>query len=204
MDFLKGNIKHIYFKYLAAAFGSALMSSIYGVVDLAVVGKYHGPEGNAAISIVSPFWNVIYSLGLLVGIGGSVLFSTLRGQSKENERKSNEYFSTAVIGALVLAVIVWIAIIFFDKQLLVLFGADESLLSLAQSYLKPVKYVVPCFLLNQFLSAFLRNDGNPALATKAVLFGGIFNVFGDIFLYLLLIWGLWVPDLRLQSAHSAL
>ena len=27
----------------------------------------------------------------------------------------------------------------------------------------------------------MRNDGNPGLATKAVLFGGIFNVFGDWF-----------------------
>lgn len=27
----------------------------------------------------------------------------------------------------------------------------------------------------------MRNDGNPGLATKAVLFGGIFNVFGDYF-----------------------
>ena len=31
------------------------------------------------------------------------------------------------------------------------------------------------------MAAFLRNDGNPALATKAVLFGGVFNVFGDWF-----------------------
>ena len=31
------------------------------------------------------------------------------------------------------------------------------------------------------MSAFLRNDGDPALATKAVLFGGVFNVFGDYF-----------------------
>lgn len=31
------------------------------------------------------------------------------------------------------------------------------------------------------MSAFLRNDGNPGLATKAVLIGGIFNVFGDYF-----------------------
>lgn len=81
------------------------MSSVYDVVDLAVVGKYHGQEGNVAISIVSPFWNVIYSLGLLVGIGDPVLFSTLRGQSKENEKKSNEYFSTAAIGA----VAIWFA-----------------------------------------------------------------------------------------------
>ena len=45
----------------------------------------------------------------------------------------------------------------------------------------PVKFVVPSFLLTQLMAAFLRNDGNPGLATKAVLFGGIFNVFGDYF-----------------------
>lgn len=45
----------------------------------------------------------------------------------------------------------------------------------------PVKFAVPSFLFTQLLSAFLRNDGDPALATKAVLFGGVFNVFGDYF-----------------------
>lgn len=40
---------------------------------------------------------------------------------------------------------------------------------------------MPSFLFTQFLSAFLRNDGNPGLATKAVLFGGVFNVLGDYF-----------------------
>ena len=82
MDFLTGKMKPMYFKYLAAAFGSALISSIYGVVDMAMVGQYQGPEGTAALAVVSPIWNIIYSLGLLMGIGGSVLFSTLRGEAK--------------------------------------------------------------------------------------------------------------------------
>ena len=34
MNFLTDKIRPIYFKYLAAAFGSALITSIYGVVDL--------------------------------------------------------------------------------------------------------------------------------------------------------------------------
>ena len=42
MDFLNGKIKTIYFKYLAAAFGSALITSIYSIVDMAMVGQYHG------------------------------------------------------------------------------------------------------------------------------------------------------------------
>lgn len=181
MDFLTGKIKPMYFKYLTAAFGSALISSIYGVVDMAMVGQYQGPEGTAALAIVSPVWNIIYSLGLLMGIGGSVLFSTLRGESEQNRKKSNEYFTAAVIGVVILAVVTWLAVIFFDREMLLLFGAEETLLPLARRYLFPVKFVVPSFLFTQLMAAFLRNDGNPALATKAVLFGGIFNVFGDYF-----------------------
>lgn len=86
MDFLTSKIKPMYFKYLAAAFGSALISSIYGVVDMAMVGQYQGPNGTAALAVVAPIWNIIYSLGLLMGIGGSVLFSTLRGESEENRK----------------------------------------------------------------------------------------------------------------------
>lgn len=182
MNFLTDKIKPMYFKYLAAAFGSSLISSIYGVVDMAMVGQYQGPDGTAALAVVSPIWNIIYSLGLLMGIGGSVLFSTIRGEANQDQKRSNEYFTAAFIGTAVLAALTWLAIIFFDRELLLLFGADEALLPLARRYVLPVKFAVPSFLFTQLISAFLRNDGNPGLATKAVIFGGIFNVFGDYFL----------------------
>lgn len=191
MDFLTSKIKPMYFKYLSAAFGSALISSIYGLIDMAMVGQYHGPEGTAAMAVVSPLWNIIYSLGLLMGIGGSVLFSTLRGQSEKNQARSNEFFSAALIGTALLALLTWLAVIFFDRELLLLFGADEALLPLAQRYVLPIKFAVPSFLFTQLLSAFLRNDGNPGLATKAVIGGGIFNVFGDYFFVFVLKQGIF-------------
>lgn len=184
MDLLKGNVKKLYGKYLTAAFGSALISSIYGLVDTAMVGQYQGPEGTAALAVVAPVWNIVYSLGLLTGIGGSVLFSSARGKGKGSNE--NEYFTTALIGTTILSLISWIAIGLFDKQMLMLFGAEETLLPLARQYLLPVKFGIPLFLFSQMLAAFLRNDGNPELATKAVLAGGIFNVFGDYaFVFLL-------------------
>ena len=76
MDLLRGNIKTLYFKYLSAAFGSALISSIYGIVDMAMVGQYQGPEDTAALAVVAPVWNIIYSLGLPVLAGaGSIWFA---------------------------------------------------------------------------------------------------------------------------------
>ncbi len=73
MNLLNGKIRNIYFKYLAAAFGSALITSIYTIVDTAMIGQYHGPDGAAALAVVSPIWKIIYSLELLMGIGGSLL-----------------------------------------------------------------------------------------------------------------------------------
>lgn len=179
MDFIKEKIKPMYFKYLAAAFGSALVTSIYSIVDMAMVGQYQGPEGTAALAVVAPIWNVIYSLGLLFGIGGSVLYSTLKGQKGNDEKESNELFTTSVIGASLFSVLMWFIFIFFDKQLLTSFGGSGNLLTLGEDYLYPIKFVLPTFLINQMLAAFLRNDKNPTLATVAVLAGGIFNVFGD-------------------------
>ena len=180
MDLLNGKIRPIYMRYLAAAFGSAMITSVYSIVDTAMVGQYHGPEGTAALAVVAPVWNVIYSLGLLMGIGGSVIFSTKRGNGK-SDGSENRYFTSAVIGSVVLAVIAWGGIMCFERPILTFFGADEPLLALAGDYLRPIRYVFPLFLFNQMLAAFLRNDGDPGLATAGVLGGGIFNVFGDYF-----------------------
>ena len=180
MDLLTGNVRRLYFKFLSAAFGSALISSIYGIVDMAMVGQYQGPDGAAALAVVAPVWNIIYSLGLLTGIGGSVLFSARRGGG-QSDNEANEYFTAAVIGSGMLGLLAWAWILLFEREVLLFFGADETLLPLAQRYLKPVSCVFPVFLLSQLVSSFLRNDNRPGFATAAVLTGGIFNVFGDCF-----------------------
>lgn len=48
-------------------FGSAFFSLIESVVDMAIVGQYQGLDGAAFLALVSPIWNIIYSLGLLIG-----------------------------------------------------------------------------------------------------------------------------------------
>ena len=181
MNLLTDKIKPIYLKYLGATFGSALISSIYGLVDMAMVGKYEGPNGTAALAVVAPVWNIIYSLGLLMGIGGSVIFSTKRAEGRVKAGSENKYFTAALIGSIMLAALSWICMLVFEEPILTFFGADEALLALAKTYLQPIMFVLPLFLFNQFLAAFLRNDNNPTLATVGVLSGGIFNIFGDYF-----------------------
>ncbi len=177
-DLTKGSIKSHYLKYFVASFGSAMIGCIYGAVDAAVVGHYEGPIGTAALSVVLPIWTIIYSLGLLIGIGGSVCYSFYKGQGKLE--KANSYFTLSVILTTIISLFCLVVIIFFDDPLLKLFGADDTLLPLAKRYLLPIKFVIPVFPFSEMIAAFLRNDNAPALATKSILFGGIFNVGGDI------------------------
>ena len=177
MNLLTGNIRQAYFRYLSAAFGSALISSIYYLVDMAMVGQYQGPDGTAALAVVAPVWNIAYSLGLLTGIGGAVLLSTARGSGQS--RHANECFTAAVVESVFFALLSWIVIGIWSAPMLRLFGADDALLPLAEAYLRPIRVVMTLFLFNQTLAAFLRNDNHPGLATAAVLAGGIFNIIGD-------------------------
>lgn len=179
MDLLNSKIKPMYFKYLVAASGSALVASVFGMVDAMMVGKYHGPAGNAALAIFAPLWSLIFSLGLLAGIGGSVIFANKRGSG--NETEAQEQFTLSILYGGILSVLAMLIIGLFNEPLFRFFGADEELLGLAKRYLGPIFFAVPCCVFSNILSAFLRNDNNPNLATVAVIVGGIFNCFGDYF-----------------------
>ena len=84
----------------------------------AMVGQYQGPERSAALAVAAPVWNIIYSLGLLMGIGGSVIFSMKRGANKTQNGSENQYFTAAVFGAVCLALVTWAGIWQFTAPLL--------------------------------------------------------------------------------------
>ncbi len=179
MDFLNGKIRTLYLQLLFSAVGSAIVASIFGMVDAMMVGRYHGPAGTAALAVFNPIWSFVYSLGILSGIGSSVLFAHLRGQGRE--RESNEYFTLSVLLGAALSILSMAVIALFNEPLFRFFGADDELLRLAQRYLLSVWFAIPCCVFSNILSSFLRNDGSERLAMGAVLFGGAFNVLGDYF-----------------------
>lgn len=177
MNLLKDNPRKIYLHYLIAAFGSALIVSAYSLVDAAMIGQYAGPNGVAAVACVSPIWNIIYSAGMLIGIGGSVLMATAKGRKDEKEAKN--LYTIGLILALFICFITWFLMIYFQDQLLILFGADEVLLPIAKEYLFFVNFAMPLFTFAQFLIAYVRNDNAPMKATIAILTAGVLNAIGD-------------------------
>ena len=194
MDLLNGKIKKIYFKYLAAAFGSTLIISIYSLVDTIAIGHYEGPNGTAAIATFFPMWSLLFAFGLLFGIGGSVLMAQKRGAGKKDV--GDEYFTVALIGSIILSIILFYIYILFSEPLLRFCGAEGEVLALAMKYAKWISLCSPLFIIGQVLVPFIRNDESPVHTTIAVISGGVFNIFGDIFF-------VYVCDMGISGAGLA-
>lgn len=181
MNLLTDKIKTLYFHYFVTVLGGSLIPCVYGIVDMAVLGQYYGPDGTAAMTVVMPIFNIIYGLGMYAGIGGSILYSTHKGKNPNDETGRNEYYTVAFLLAVIFSAIVLVLCWFFEEPLLYFFGADKELLPLSKQYFLPIKIAAPLFLFTQLIGAFLRNDNAPELVTKAVLVSGVFNIFGDVF-----------------------
>ncbi|MBO4873045.1 MAG: MATE family efflux transporter [Lachnospiraceae bacterium] len=180
MNLLTDKIRPMYFRYLIAATGSAFVYSVFGIVDAAMIGNYHGPLGNAALAVFSPIWAVAYCLGLLLGVGGGVLFGNARG--KGDEKSAQAYFSVTVLFGAILSVLTVLIIGFFRIPLLRLFGGDDTLIPLCTDYLSWILFALPCCIFVNIWSSFLRTDGAPVLPAVAVIAGGCLNILGDYLL----------------------
>lgn len=176
---LEGKTKPLYLKYLVASSGSAMVACIFGTIDGIMIGRYHGPSGSAAIAVFNPLWGLMFSLALLSGIGGSVLFANCRG--KGDEKNAQQFFTISIFLGVIFSVFVMLTVGLFQNELFRLFGADDELLYLCKQYLRPLLYAIPSCIFGSILASYLRNDDNPNLATLAVIIGGVFNCFGDYF-----------------------
>lgn len=179
MDFITGDIKQLYRKFLTASMASAMVMSIYSFVDTIAVGQSEGPAGAAAMAVITPLYGVLIFLGILCGVGGSVLYGNARGEGKEE--KANALFTAATGLMLFLILLVWIIFALFHQQIFTFFGADTELMPKVMEYARWLIWFLPVFILPTFISSFIRNDGAPGIAMAAVIIGGCVNIFGDWF-----------------------
>lgn len=178
-EILTGDIRKLWKKYLLAALGSAIITSIYATVDLIIVGQYEGPNGAAAMAVISPLWSVIMSIGIFFAVGGSVMWGVSRGAG---DKDGESYFTVTLLSSVVASVLLVAACQIFKEPLFRLFGGNDELMPLILGYANWLCWFLPMFLVGQVLIFFLRNDGAPVLATVAVASCGVLNIFGDYFL----------------------
>lgn len=177
MDLLNGNLLKIYHKFLWPSLFSGLVTTIYVLVDMIVVGQYEGAVGAAAMACIAPLWPMFCCVSILFGLSGSVFFSQAKGAGDTEESRRSFTASAILLG--VVTLVIWVSILFFDEEYLRLFGADDSIIPLGLRYTKYLKWGVPLYPMGLYLGMFVRSDGSPGIAGGAVIAGGLVNIVGD-------------------------
>lgn len=116
------------------------MISSYSISDMAIVNQYQYLDQAVALVVVGPIWKIIYSLGVMIGIGGSVILSIVKG--KEDSKKGQKNFGF----------VNWndkISNYFFDEPMLMFFGGEVSFMLLFKQYLISIKFILLLFLFNK-------------------------------------------------------
>ena len=138
---------------------SQVVTMIYNLADTFFVGQLGDPAMVAAVSLVSPWFNLLTALGNLFGLGGSSLISRMLGIHDHKDIKYVAAFSIWGGGAftLLFSLGTWLA----RRPLLGFLGASPDTWPYAQSYLLWVVAVggVPT-MVSLALGHLLRSEGH--------------------------------------------
>jgi len=169
-------------KYVSLSVLGLVCYSIYVLADTFFIANAIGPIGLAALNFAIVVFSVIQGFGLMIGIGGATRYTILK--NKGDLAGAKAIFSHSLILGGILAIIFMTLGLFFSGAIAAALGADAVTLPLAVDYIRTILLFSPFQLLNNVLIAFVRNDGNPRLATAGMMIGSFFNILLDyVFLF---------------------
>ena len=157
---------------------SQVVTMIYNLADTFFIGQIGDPTMVAAVSLVSPWFNLLTALGNLFGLGGSSLISRMLGAQNHRDIKHVAAFS--VWGGAAATLIFSMVTYFTRNPLLYFLGASSATYGYAESYLFWVVVLggIPT-MVSLTLGHLLRSEGHARQASAGMMFGGILNVVLD-------------------------
>jgi len=154
---------------------SQVVTMIYNLADTFFIGQLGNPCMVAAISLVSPWFNLLTALGNLFGLGAGSLISRMLGSQNHKDIKYVSAFS--IWGGALVTLIFSVGTYFMRQPLLNFLGASPDTYGYAQDYLfwTVVLGGVPTAI-GLALGHLLRSEGQTKAASIGMMFGGLLNV----------------------------
>ena len=161
-------------QYALPAIVAMTASSLYNIIDRAMIGQMVGPEAIAGLGITFPFMNLSAAFGAAVGVGASTCISVNLGQRNYKRAEyllGNTVTLNLIIGFLFMAV----SLLFLDPILL-FFGASDVTLPYAREFMTIILLGNMVTHMYFGMNAVLRAAGKPRHAMYATLFTVACNI----------------------------
>lgn len=189
IDFGSMEIPKLFRKLLIPTVLGMVFSAVFVITDGIFVGKGIGSDALAAINITAPLFLLNTGVGLMFGVGASVVASIHLSQDKAKAARIN-VTQAVVVSSLFLALL-WGVVCMFAPQVAVLLGSSERLLPLAVEYMH---WFLPFLVFSALLSSgmfFVRLDGSPNYAMLCNAIPAVINIILDYLFIFEFGWGMF-------------
>ena len=166
--------------------------ALFTVVDGVFVSRGVGTKALAGINVVYPIVLMLVALSGMLALGVSTMIATKLAVGQKEE--ANQSLISCTWFGLISFLAIGLISIIFPNQIAGLLGAKGEIQRYAAEYLRVYMYFAIPSGGFTVISAAVRNDNNPSLASLATIISSFLNIFGD--------W-LFVFPLKMGAAGAA-
>jgi len=159
-----------------------MVNALYNVVDTIYIGRGVGALAIGGLTISFPFQMIVMAIGMTIGVGSASVIS--RNLGSGNREKAYRAAGTALSVSVLIGLIIMIGGTVFLDNILRLFGASDTLLGYARSYLSVILLGVPLISFSMTSNNLVRAEGKAMIAMISMLIGTVMNIILDpIFIF---------------------
>ena len=193
-------VGRLLWQYALPAIVAMTASSLYNIIDRAMIGQVVGPEAIAGLGITFPFMNLSAAFGAAVGVGASTCISVKLGQ-KDYKTAENLLGNTVTLN-LVVGFLFMVVCLMFLNPILRFFGASDVTLPYAREFM--IVILLGNMITHMYfgMNAVLRAAGKPRHAMYATLFTVGMNIVLVVAFVWWLRWGIRGAALATITSQS--
>lgn len=174
MDMLHGSLADKILIFALPLAASSILQQLFNSADVAVAGRFAGPDALAAVGGNSSVINLLVNLFVGLSVGANVVIANYIGQKRLDQVRE------AVHTVITLALCSGIFLLFLGnviaRPILVLIDTPSDVLELAVIYLKIYFMGMPFVMVYNFGSAILRSIGDTKKSLYCLIISGVVNV----------------------------
>ncbi|NUU75673.1 MATE family efflux transporter [Paenibacillus xylanilyticus] len=183
----KQSVGKAFVSYLVPSILGMLVVAFNFIIDGIMVGHKLGSTALAGIGIASPVYTLFVAMSLWIGMGGATLYSTYMG--KRDITTAKQIFTKSITIILLITMAIGYAAFTFKDQLVYALGANAETFPFAADYMNILLLFGFVFTIENALTIFVRNDGDPNTSMYAQITFAVANIVLNYVTLYVLEWG---------------
>lgn len=178
MNFTEGKILSPLMKFAVPVLAALLLQSLYGAVDLLVVGQFSNPANVSAVATGSQIIQTLTFVITDIAVGMTVFLGQLIGEGKRD--MAGKVIGAGIALFIVVGVIVTVLMELAADGISGVMKAPKEAFAQTSAYIRICSGGTIFIIAYNVLGSIFRGIGNSKVPLITVSIAAVFNIFGDL------------------------